>query len=48
MHFTNAFAFALVFLSITSIESPLSPPTNVTRPDVNKLDVRQLPLANSQ
>ena len=43
MHFTNAFTFILVFLSITSIAAPLSRPTDIMRSVGNVLDVRQLP-----
>ncbi|KIM73707.1 hypothetical protein PILCRDRAFT_15002 [Piloderma croceum F 1598] len=43
MHFTNPFAFGLMFLSIISIAAPLSPPpTNVMHSVRNELDVRQL------
>ena len=42
MHFTNPFAFVLVFLSITSIAAPLSQPANFIRSVGNTLDVRQL------
>jgi hypothetical protein len=48
MRFTDAFTFAFVFLSITSIASPVSPPTNEMRSVVNRLDVRQSDIAESQ